>query len=292
MTTSIRKFYSLFLFIFLSCGSILAQEPVVQKGGVALYTVREQMQEDPVETLRNMAEIGFKYIEAAGYDDGKFYGMTPEVFKATLSEHKLTPLSSHHSEITYDNAEQIIKDLKTVGFKYLVVPIPPMGHFTYDDATHTMGMSNDVKFVNEFINTVGKNAKEHGIQLLYHNHDFEFKKNDEGIVPMDYFLENTDPEYVNFQLDLFWTTKAGKDPVAYFKANPGRFPIWHVKDMDEKGRFSPVGNGTIDFKRILAEAEKAGMKYYFVEQDQTFDGMHPFEALLISRENLDEIGFE
>lgn len=292
MITSIRNFYFHFLLAFLCTGSVLAQDPVKQKGGVALYTVREQMQEDPVETLRNMAEIGFKYIEAAGYENGKFYGMTPEAFKKVLAEHKLKPLSSHHSDITYDNAEQIIKDLKKVGFQYLVVPIPPMGHFTYDETSQTMGMSNDVKFVNEFLNTVGKQAKEHGIQLLYHNHDFEFRKNENGVVPLDYFLENTDPEYVNFQLDLFWISKAGEDPLAYFEKYPERFPIWHVKDMDAKGRFSPVGKGTIDFQKILAAAEKSGMKYYFVEQDQTFDGMHPFEALLISRENLDEIGFE
>lgn len=292
MITFIRNFYILFLFAFLCFGNVLAQDPVKQKGGVALYTVREQMQEDPVETLRNMAEIGFKYVEAAGYENGKFYGMSPETFKKVLTENKLKPLSSHHSDITYDNAEQIIKDLKKVGFQYLVVPIPPMGHFTYDQASQTMGMSEDVKFVNEFLNTVGKQAKEHGIQLLYHNHDFEFRKNENGVVPLDYFLENTDPEYVNFQLDLFWITKAGKDPESYFNEYPGRFPIWHVKDMDSQGRFSPVGKGSIDFKEILAAADKAGMKYYFVEQDQTFDGMHPFEALLISRENLDEIGFE
>jgi sugar phosphate isomerase/epimerase len=152
-------------------------------------------------------------------------------------------------------------------------------------------MSEEVEEVTNIINAIGEKCKAAGISLLYHNHDFEFKPNKSGIVPIDYFLENTDPETVNFQLDLYWITKAGADPLAYFEKYPGRFKMWHVKDMDEQGRFAPVGTGTIDFKRILARKEQSGMEYYIVEQDRTFDGMQPLEAIEISHENLKEIGF-
>lgn len=292
MNNYLKSLLLIFVASLSALPGVLAQDTGERMGGVALYTVRDQMKEDPVETLRHMSEIGFKYVEAAGYEDGKFYGMSPEKFRETLKEYKLEPLSSHHANITYENAEQTIADVKEAGFKYLVVPIPPMGHFTYDEKTQTMGMSDDVEFVTEFLNTIGEMAKDNGLQLLYHNHDFEFKKNSKGIVPMDYFLENTDSDVVNFQLDLFWITKANKDPLSYFEKYPGRFPVWHVKDMDNQGRFSPVGEGTIDFAKILEDAEESGMKYYFVEQDQTFDGMHPLEALLLSFENLKSIGFE
>ncbi len=112
-----------------------------------------------------------------------------------------------------------------------------------------------------------------------------------GVVTIDYLLENTDPKYVNFQMDLFWVTKAGADPVAYFEKYPGRFKVWHVKDMDDEGKFAPVGNGTIDFARILEQKELSGMKYYMVEQDRTFDGMKPLEVIKISHKGLKKFGF-
>jgi sugar phosphate isomerase/epimerase len=93
-------------------------------------------------------------------------------------------------------------------------------------------------------------------------------------------------------MDLYWVTKAGADPVNYFKRYPGRFKIWHVKDMDSQERFAPVGQGKIDFKRILANKKLSGMKYYMVEQDQTFDGMTPMEAIKISKEGLGKLGFK
>jgi sugar phosphate isomerase/epimerase len=138
---------------------------------------------------------------------------------------------------------------------------------------------------------MGKKCKEAGLQLLYHNHNFEFEKNKNGVVPIEYFLENLDPEYVNFEIDLYWAVKAGADPVAYFKKYPGRFKMWHVKDMDDQGRFAPVGTGTIDFARILQNKEVSGMQYYIVEQDQTYDGMNPIEAMKISHDGLTKFGF-
>jgi len=260
-------------------------------GGLALYTVRNDMGVDVKATLQAVANAGYINIEAAGYKDGKYYNMTPTDFKKLLNQLGLNPVSTHQSAITLDNADIMFADAKAAGFKYFVVPVPPMGLFKYYPETKSMGMTGGAANLAKILSALGEGCKKAGLELLYHNHDFEYKKDEDGIIPIEYLLENTDPEYVNFQMDLFWVTKAGADPVAYFKKYPGRFKIWHVKDMDDQGRFAPVGNGTIDFSRILANKKLSGMKYYMVEQDQTFN-MKPLEAIKVSHKGLKEIGFK
>lgn len=261
-----------------------------QVGGLALYTVRDAMTEDAKATLKTVAETGYQNIEAAGYADGMYYGMSPEDFQAYLKELHLRPISTHQSSVTLDNAEQEMADAKAAGFQYFVVPIPPMGLFNYDNETNTMSMTGGAKNLAEIIDALGEKAHAAGLQLLYHNHDFEFMEDADGIVPIDYLLDHCNPDLVNFQMDLFWVTKAGADPVAYFEKYPGRFKIWHVKDMDDEGKFAPVGKGTIDFAKILAEKEKSGMEYYMVEQDMTFT-MKPLEAIKVSHEGIKNLGF-
>ncbi|MEJ2006147.1 MAG: sugar phosphate isomerase/epimerase [Cyclobacteriaceae bacterium] len=258
-------------------------------GGLALYTVRDQMGENPKETLAQVAEIGYRNIEAAGYQDGKFYGMTPADFEAYLKEVGLHPVSTHQSTVTLENADKMIADVKAAGFTYFVVPIPPMGMFAYNAEEQKMYMKGTAKELADILAELGEKCNEAGLTLLYHNHDFEFAKDAEGNVILDYLLENLDPDLVNFQLDLYWATRAGVDPVAYFEKYPGRFKSWHVKDMDAEGRFAPVGTGSIDFERIFDKKKLAGMKYYFVEQDRTFDGQQPLEAIRISHDALEEI---
>ena len=300
-------FYRIFLLSFcttllLSCGetkksetdetitTTIETEEVANFGGLALYTLRDAMGEDPKGTLETVYDDGYAYIEAAGYADGKFYNMTPQDFKSFLESIDIKPVSTHQGSVTLENADQMIADVKAAGFEYFVVPVPPMGMFTFDAEARTMGLDGTAKELTDILTTLGKKCKEQGLKLLYHNHDFEYKENAEGIVPIEYMLENTDPEFVNFQMDLYWVTKAGADPVAYFEKYPGRFKLWHVKDMDDQGRFAPVGEGTIDFAKILANKDKSGMQYYFVEQDQTFNH-EPLEAIQISHKGLEEIGF-
>ncbi|WP_158975281.1 sugar phosphate isomerase/epimerase [Cellulophaga sp. L1A9] len=261
-------------------------------GGLALYTVRDDMGVDAKATLKAVSDAGYKNIEAAGYSEGKFYNMSPVAFKALLDSLELVPISTHHSDVTLENAEAMMADVKAAGFEYFVVPIPPMGLFHYDDATSTMSMTGGAENLTKIVNTLGEKAHAAGLKLLYHNHDFEFKKDSDGIVPIEYMLEHTDPKFVNFQMDLFWVTKAGADPLAYFEKYPGRFKIWHVKDMDEQGRFAPVGTGTIDFAKILAKKDLSGMEYYMVEQDMTFDGMKPLEVIKTSHEGIKNFGFK
>jgi sugar phosphate isomerase/epimerase len=261
-------------------------------GGMTLYTVRNEMGKDPKATLKAVSDLGYKYIEAVDYKDGKFYGMTPIKFKTYAKSLGLTPISVHMGAMTTSNADKLVADVKAAGFKYFVAPVPPMGMFKFDPKTRSLSMTGEIEYLTAVLDTIARKADAAGLKFLYHNHAFEFEKNSKGIVPMEYMIEHLDPKYVNFQMDLYWVTKAGVDPVELFKKYPGRFKIWHVKDMDKEGRFAPVGKGTIDFGRILANKKLSGMKYYIVEQDQVFDGMDPMEAIRLSREGLIKFGFK
>jgi len=275
-------------FLIIITFNSLAQEKF---GGLALYTIRDAMAKDAKATLKTVADAGYTYFEAAGYENGKFYGMSPKDFKALSEKLGLTPLSSHQGGITIENLDAMISDVKEAGFKYFIIPSPPMELFKSVKNERDMNIVGDPEQFVFILNTIGEKCKSVGLQLLYHNHDFEFKKGANGEVVLNYVLEHTNPEYVNFEMDLYWVTKAGADPVAYFEKYPGRFKIWHVKDMDDQGRFAPVGKGHINFGRILSNKDLSGMNYYMVEQDNTFD-LSPFEAIKISHEGLKAIGFK
>lgn len=260
-------------------------------GGLALYTVRNSMAKDPKATLQAVADAGYTYIEAAGYSKGKFYGMTPNEFKLYLNSIGLIPKSSHQGTVTIENADQMMADVAAAGFEYFVLPVPPIGLFHFNQETKSIAIKGTAAELAKILNLLGEKAKNAGLKLLYHNHDFEFIPDANGMVIIDYLLANCSPALVNFQMDLFWVTKAGRDPLVYFNEHPGRFKAWHVKDMSEAGVFAPVGTGTIDFKRILAARKISGMECYFVEQDDTF-GLEPLEAIKISHQGLGEIGFK
>ncbi|CAH1000618.1 hypothetical protein LEM8419_01752 [Neolewinella maritima] len=268
-----------------------AAQTTASFGGLALYTLRDTLPIDPRAVLQEVADDGYAYVEAAGWNDGTFYGMSPADFKALLDEVGLTPISSHQGGATVENLDQMIADVKAAGFTYFVIPVPPMGAFSFDPKTRTLSMNQDMETVMANINMIAAKCAAAGLQCLYHNHDFEFQPGEDGIKPIDYFIENSNPDHLNFQMDLYWVTKAGADPLAYFAKAPGRWKGWHVKDMDAQGRFAPVGTGTIDFARILAAREQAGMEFYLVEQDQTFNET-PMEAISISHEGLETIGFD
>jgi sugar phosphate isomerase/epimerase len=287
VTASAVFIMTLFTFI----ANVNAQSTGKPFGGLALYTVRDSMMKDTRATLAKVAQAGYVNVESAGYNNGKFYNLSPTEFKALLDEMHLTPISAHQGSVTFENADKQIADLKEAGFKYFVIPVPPMGTFSYDAVNKRMGMKGGAKALAETLNILGKKCKDAGLELLYHNHDFEFNKDDEGNVVLDYLLEHCDKSIVNFQMDLYWVTKAGQDPIDYFKRYPGRFKIWHVKDMDDQGRFAPVGKGHIDFKRVLAEKKLSGMQYYYVEQDACFNET-PLEAIVISHKGLANIGFK
>ncbi|SDR01535.1 sugar phosphate isomerase/epimerase family protein [Flagellimonas zhangzhouensis] len=285
----IKKGWLFFLALVFTFCTVQAQQNF---GGLALYTLRDNMNSDVESTLQEVADTGYGYVEAAGYAEGKFYGMAPADFNALLKSKGLEPMSTHQRVVDMDETDAMVTAVKEAGFKYFVVPSPPRSLVEVDRETRTMKMKGSLDDFVEFLTELGKKCEKEGIQLLYHNHDMELKVDENGDKPLDYLLEHTDPKYVNFQMDLFWMTRANADPVAYFEKYPGRFKSWHVKDMDQQDRFAPVGQGKIDFKRILDHKEASGMQHFFVEQDRVFDGLEPLEAIKISHKGLKEFGFD
>lgn len=227
--------------------------------GVQLYTVRKEINKDLIGTLKKVADIGYTSIEPAGYRDGKFYGKVPKEFKKIANDLGLEVLSSHNG-IRPDHIEKIVEDNVSLGVDYTVLP--------YLGNTQRKTL-DDYKKLAESFNTYGEVCNKAGIKFAYHNHAFEFDVMEDKF-PYDVLLEGTDPDLVSFEMDLYWLKKAGKDPIDYFDKYPGRFAMWHVKDMDPlSGKYTEVGSGNIDFKEIFNNPSKSGMQYFFVELDNS-----------------------
>jgi sugar phosphate isomerase/epimerase len=239
--------------------------------GTQLYTVRDAMAKDPLGTLTKVAQIGFNTVEGATYTGTElFYGMPAAQFKNVLSDNGLEMPSAHYvlgesmaqAKGTLTNDwEKAVDDAAAVGLKYMVCA------YLFDTER---GDLDKYKSIAEKLNAAGQIARNRGIQLCYHNHNFEFVPQ-EGKLPYDVLLTSTDADLVKMEMDIYWVYKAKQDPIALFKKYPGRFPLWHVKDMDNtpEQKFTEVGNGVIPFKEIFTHAKEAGMKYFFNEQDVT-----------------------
>ncbi len=236
--------------------------------GLQLYTLRNKVKDGLEDVLEKVAEIGYKNIEAYGYGNGKLLGKEPAELKSITDGLGLTVISSHmgiqrmnedNKEKVKDSWKKMIADFNILGTKYLV------NAFLMPNVRSSI---DDYKSWAESFNKFGEMCKEAGITCGYHNHDFEFNVLD-GQMGYDVLLDETEPGLVIFEPDLYWVKRADKDIVAYFNKYPGRFPLWHLKDMEdsEDKAFAEVGYGTIDFKRIFAARETAGLKLIFVEQD-------------------------
>ena len=247
--------------------------------GLILYTVRDAMKKDVEGTLKKLADIGYKNLEAAGYSRGQFYGMKPKKFKALVNSLDMNLLSSH-TRPNLKNVEQVADDAAKAGLKYVVIPS------IQGDKRKSI---DGYKKAAEEYNKMGEVCKKAGVKLGYHNHAFEFEKLD-GKIPYHTLLEGTDKELVTMELDIYWIIKGGCDPIDYFKKYQGRFELWHVKDMEdsEERFFTEVGNGTINFEEIFKHTETAGMKYFFVEQDKC-KNHKPLESVKISYEYLSKM---
>ncbi len=244
----------------------IAKKRKLSKIGLQLYTVRRELEKDFEGTLAKVAALGFSEVEFAGY-----FNRTPQQVKSVLAKNNLAAPSVH----------VLIDAAKAIGHEYVVCAyLLPEERKTLDD----------YKSLVELFNDAGGRLKKAGLQFCYHNHDFEFTPIDDKI-PYDLILAGTDPKTVKMELDLYWITKAGQSPLKYFSAHPGRFPLVHVKDMDgtPKHFFTEVGRGTINFKEIFADSDKAGIKHYFVEQDETPGS--PFESIKISIDYLKQLEF-
>ena len=246
--------------------------------GIQLYTLRNQVKDDFTGTLQKIADIGYNAIEAAGYANGKFYGYPPKEYKKFIEDIGLIPQSSH-TMVNIENIDKVIEDTLEAGMSYIVLP------YLSEDKRKTI---DEYKKTAEEFNKIGERCRSSGLQFAYHNHAFEFEKMD-GIIPYDILLEQSDPELVTMQLDLYWMVFGGYEPIDYFGKYPDRFGLWHVKDMDntEKRESTEIGKGIIDFKKIFADKERAGMKYFYVEQESF--KIPPFESIAISYNYLNNL---
>jgi sugar phosphate isomerase/epimerase len=240
--------------------------------GLQLYTVRDAMAADPVAALAKVAQTGFTSVEGATYTGSElFYGMSPKDFSNVLKQNGLIMPSAHyrlgeelvngeHQKGTILNDwKKAVDDAAEAGVQYMVCAYLSQAE---------RGNLDQYKNIANMLDIAGQTCKDAGIQLCYHNHDFEFIQ-ENGKYPYEILLDTTDKDLVKMEMDLYWVTKANQDPIALIDKHPGRFPLWHVKDMDKtpEKKFTEVGNGTIDFKKIFTQAKKSGLKYFFVEQD-------------------------
>ncbi|HXJ95519.1 MAG TPA: sugar phosphate isomerase/epimerase [Terriglobia bacterium] len=266
--------------------------------GLQLYTVREQIAKDLKGTLAQVAAIGYKEVEIDG-----FYHLKPVELRKTLEEAGLTAPSGHcGAEQLKTDPTELIDSYREAGAQYLVCSFPAHRPGTAQPMVRVAGQpfvpnfdAEDYKWMAEVFNKTGEQCQQAGMQFGYHNHNLDFKTFD-GETALDQLMHNTDSKLVQLELDCYWVSRAGKDPVDYMKRYAGRVPLLHIKDMKSgltpttdivKGGdhgFTEAGRGCVDWKRIFGAAPEAGVKHYFVEQD-TCDGP-PIESAKISFEYL------
>jgi sugar phosphate isomerase/epimerase len=267
---------------------LAAGDHKIEKVGLQLYTVRGQMKADFDGTIAKVAEIGYKEVEFAGY-----FGRTPQQVRAALDKNGLTSPAGHvdYDLLAPDKWPAQIESAKVIGQGYIVNPWIPEEKRKTDD---------DWKRAADTFNRAGAESKKAGIQFAYHNHWFEFLPVN-GKLPYDTLLTLCDADLVRMELDLCWITVGGGDPLKYFDRYPGRFPLVHVKDVKKLppvtqagaqdfgsslGDMTEVGSGIIDWKKIFAQSDKAGIKHYIVEHDNP---KVPFESIKTSYEYLRQL---
>src|SRR5687767_2031728 len=249
--------------------SLSSGEKKLKDFGIQLWSVRDDLAKDPKGVLKQLASYGYKQIESFEGGKGMFWGMTNTEFKSYMDELGMKIVASH-CDITKD-FEKKAADAAAVGMKYLICP--------------WKGPQKDIdafkKFAEEF-NQKGEICKKNGIRFAYHNHDYSFV-NMNGELGQDVMMKNTDPELVDYELDMYWVVAGGQDIVTWLNKYPKRFRLCHVKDRKkgatntEKDASVVVGTGSIDYAKVLKTARKEGMEYYIIEQEK-WEGTTPMQA--------------
>ena len=224
--------------------------------GIQLYTFRKELDSDALGTLKKIAAIGIKKIESARSSKGNHYGFKPKEMKTVCNDLGMKLVSGHvHLD---ENWQQTMDEAVASGQKYLIVSTMPSQGQTVDN----------YKSVAEAFNKAGEECKKMGLNFGYHNHAYEFES-DKGEVLYDVLLANTQADLVHMELDLGWVVVAGKDPLDYFRKFPGRFPLWHLKDMDMiKKESTEFGKGGLDIGKMLQNKKASGVKHIFIEQEE------------------------
>jgi len=249
--------------------------------GIQLYTLRDVIGDDPKGVLKELSNYGFKQIESYDGKQGMFWDMEPKDFKSYLDDLGLSIISSHCN--INENFEKKAAQAASIGMDYLVCPY--IGPQTSVDAW---------KKVTDRFNACGEVCKKNGIRFAYHNHAYSFKAFS-GMIPHDFMMENTDPDLVDHQMDIYWVVTGGADPIEYLQKYPNRFKLCHVKDRmkdagDEQSASCNLGTGTINFSKILKVAKENGMKYFIMEQER-YDGSTPMKSAEIGAEYLSKLKF-
>lgn len=261
--------------------------------GLQLFTIRRPMAEDPAATLKQVAALGYQDLETYGFNSAemKYYGMPAADFRKLIDDLNLTATSGHYDFAQYFNksddelmkyVDQCIAGAKVIGHKYITWPWLAPETRTIEHFKQLAGK----------LNRIGERVNAAGLGFAYHNHDFEFIEHN-GQIGYDIVLKETDPRLVKLQVDLYWVMHSSKrSPEELFTLAPGRYVMWHVKDMDKKTRdYSELGNGSIDYTRILPYASESGMQYYYIEQGGNFQ-VSPMESITTSarffKENLEK----
>lgn len=252
------------------------QSASTKEVGLQLYTLREEIGKDVNGVIGKVAEAGYKNVETYGYSrEAKFWGLDPSAFRNLLNNNNLVSTSGHYDFNGYfrDGNDDVIKSYieggSAIGQQYITAPyiIEPLR----PDADAYRGIA-------EKLNRAGELCKSANMQLAYHNHDFEFQSWGDT-TGYEILLNETDPELVKMELDLYWVVRAGLQPEEMFRKNPGRYVMWHVKDMDKADRTknTEIGSGSIDYKEIFKHAELSGVEYFFVEQENF--AMDPYGSI-------------
>jgi sugar phosphate isomerase/epimerase len=247
--------------------SSLTEEAKVKRYGMQLYTVRNDVAKNLTSTLQYIAKAGYSQLEMFGFDGAKFFGKTPKEMKALLTANKLTSPSGHYYSPPFlyegkdDAWKAIVEAAAIMGHQYITIP--------WLDDKHRGG--EDFKKLVDTLHKAAEMTKAAGMKLAYHNHEFEFEKMEDGTTYYEYMLSKTDPALIDFEMDLYWVVYAGHKPTDWFKKHPGRFSLWHIKDMtinkEGKKESTQVGDGTIDFASVFAQRKLCGLKYGFMEQE-------------------------
>jgi sugar phosphate isomerase/epimerase len=242
------------------------------KMGLQLFSIRHPLRTDLVGTIKKVASIGYEDLETYGYDPAQrsYYGLKASDFKKLISDHNLTTSSGHYDLFLYLNkpddelrryVDDCIEGAHALDQKYITWP-------WLDPDSRTI---EKFKILVKKLNMVGEQVSKAGLGFAYHNHDFEFIDHN-GQIGYDLIMRETDPSVVKLQIDLYWAMHSSKrSPADLFREQPGRFVMWHIKDMDKVTRdYTELGNGSIDYTVILPEASRAGLQYYFIEQGGNF----------------------
>ncbi|MCB0836098.1 MAG: sugar phosphate isomerase/epimerase [Bacteroidetes bacterium] len=237
--------------------------------GLQLYTLRDDLPKDPKGILKQIASFGYKQIEGYEGDKGMFWGMGHTGFKQYLDELGMEMVASHCG--IGEGFEEKAAQAGEIGMKYLICPwIGPQ-----------KTLADYKKFADQF-NECGEICKQNGLRFAYHNHAYTFEET-EGVMPQDFLMDNTDPELVDYEMDIYWVVTGGADPVAYMEKYGDRFRLCHVKDRlkdatpDEHEASCDLGTGSIDYAKILGIASQKGMKYYILEQER-YDNSTPLKS--------------